>query len=303
MLLKTTVKGTESRANTLRLTRLNFLKLTFMPNYLNLLLTSLIAASSLITTQSGADEKRDAMVKAADNEAGGTYVRTRYIELAKKPFDNQDTHKKALIIGDSHAQDFLNAVLENNALTNYQIRTRYIPNICQIYLGDEDISGFIEEKNKEVCAKADNLTAAKEQMAEADLVIIASSWKPWAAERISTTLKNLALKPTQIVKVLGRKSFGKINVRSYLRQTDEALLKLRNPVDEQQMAVNKTLRDQVGAANLVDIHHLVCGEGNTCPAFTPDLELISFDGGHFTQAGARYVGSLLFSNPPLAEFK
>lgn len=269
--------------------------------YLSLFLTSLIAASSLLTTPSFADAKRDAMVKAADNEAGGTYVRTRYLELAKKPFDQQDNRKKALIIGDSHAQDFLNMVLENQALANYQIRTRYIPNICQIYLGDEDVSGFIEPKNKQICAEADHLNAAKAQIAEADLIIIASSWKPWAAERISTTLKNLGVQPNQTVKILGRKSFGKINVRSYLRQTDEELLKLRNPVDAQQMEVNKTLRAQVGSTNFVDIHQLACGETDTCPLFTPDLELISFDGGHLTQAGARYLGNLLFTNPPLAE--
>lgn len=272
-----------------------------MSKYLSLLLASLVASSSFLVTPSFADAKRDAMIKAADNEAGGTYVRTRYLELAKKPFDKSDSRKKALIIGDSHAQDFLNMVLENKALANYQIRTRYIPNICQIYLGDEDISSFVEAKNKQICAEADNLAAAKEQIAEADLIIIAASWKPWAAERIGTTLKNLGVQPTQTVKVVGRKSFGKINVRSYLRQTDEELLKLRNPVDEQQAAANKILAEQVGAANYVDIHRITCGEGTTCPLFTPDLELISFDGGHLTPAGAHYVGNLLFSNPPLAE--
>lgn len=272
-----------------------------MSKYLSLFLTTALAASALIAAPSFADEKRDAMVKAADNELGGTYVRTRYNELAKKPFDNQDARKKALIIGDSHAQDFLNTVLENQALANYQIRTRYIPNICQIYLGVEDVSTFIEAKNKQICAEADNLTAAKAQIAEADLVIIASSWKPWAAERISTTLKNLELKPSQAVKVVGRKSFGKVNVRSYLRQTDEELLTLRNPVDEQQTVVNNTLSTQVGTNNFIDIHRIVCGAGDTCPLFTPDLELISFDGGHLTPAGARYVGGLLFNNLPLAE--
>ena len=272
-----------------------------MSKYLSLFLTATLATSALIAAPSFADEKRDAMVKAADNEAGGAYVRTQYNQLAKKPFDSNDSRKKALIVGDSHAQDFLNTVLENKALANYQIRTRYIPNICQIYLGDEDVSSFIEAKNKQICAEADNLTAAKAQIAEADLVIIASSWKPWAAERVSTTIKNLEIKPTQTVKILGRKSFGKINVRSYVRQTDEELLKLSNPVDEQQTAVNKTLSAQVGGNNFIDIHRIVCGAGDTCPLFTPDLELISFDGGHLTPAGARYVGGLLFSNPPLAE--
>ncbi len=266
-----------------------------------LLATGLLPALMLGVGIVQADDIRDAILKAADNETGGEYVRTRYLQLAKVPFDSQDSRKKALIIGDSHAQDFLNAVLEQGALNHYQIRTRYLPNVCQLYLGDEDVSAFIEEKNKALCAEADNLQQAKTQIAEADLVMIVASWKDWSAERLPTTIKNLELKPEQTLRVLGRKSFGKINVRNYLRQPEATLPTLRNPVDEHQSAINQTLRSKLDPSIFIDIHQLVCGEGDTCPLFTPDLRLISFDGGHLTPDGAKYVGKLLFTSPLLAD--
>ncbi|MEZ5476062.1 MAG: SGNH hydrolase domain-containing protein [Thiolinea sp.] len=261
----------------------------------------LLASLSLLTTTLHADETRDALLRAADNEAGGAYVRERYLKLVKVPFDKADERKKALIIGDSHGQDFLNALVENKGLPNYQIRTRYIPNICQMYLGDEDISGFIEPRNMQLCNEADNLQQAEAQIAEADLVILVASWKAWSAERLPQTIQNLQLKPGQTLRVIGRKSFGKINVRSYLKLPVEELKALRNKVDAHQTGVNETMKKSLDAGVFVDVQQIVCGEATTCPVFTPEARLISFDGGHLTQDGARFVGKLLLQSPLLQD--
>jgi hypothetical protein len=37
--------------------------------------------------------------------------------------------------------------------------------------------------------------------------------------------------------------------------------------------------------------------------FTDDAQLISYDGGHLTPAGAKYVGQLLFANSLLQRFQ
>jgi hypothetical protein len=56
-------------------------------------------------------------------------------------------------------------------------------------------------------------------------------------------------------------------------------------------------------ALFVDTHAIVCGvEVPGCPLFTPSGSLISYDGFHLTQAGARYVGTLLFRDPALAGY-
>ncbi len=94
---------------------------------------------------------RTELLQAADIKASGEYVRKRFLQLMKKPFDQADK-KKALIIGDSHAQDFLNSILENNSLSGHQISTRYIPVRCQVYLGDY-ASQYIAAKDKSFCAQ------------------------------------------------------------------------------------------------------------------------------------------------------
>jgi len=82
-----------------------------------------------------ASDTRADILRASNKEKMGHYVRSRFFERMKKPFTDNDKRKKMLIIGDSHAQDFYNAMLENNMDQRYQISTRRIPAICGLYLG------------------------------------------------------------------------------------------------------------------------------------------------------------------------
>ncbi|MCL2589426.1 MAG: hypothetical protein FWD67_00785 [Betaproteobacteria bacterium] len=48
----------------------------------------------------------------------------------------------------------------------------------------------------------------------------------------------------------------------------------------------------------VDLYGLICGtDSQTCPIFSPDGKLLSYDGDHLTQAGAAYIGGLLKEHP------
>ncbi|MEZ5479761.1 MAG: SGNH hydrolase domain-containing protein [Thiolinea sp.] len=254
-----------------------------------------IGAGLLSTATLAQADYRSDMMKAADNESSGEYVRARFLKQMKQPFNPADSRKKVIIVGDSHAQDFYNAVLESRALSNYQLSTRYIPTVCQMYLGPEDVSKFRDPRHQSICAQSDTLEQAKAQIAEADVVILASNWKDWSAQRLPQSISNLQLKPSQKLVVIGRKSFGKPNVRQYLRMPESQLKGLRNNVDAQQQAINRMMRSQLPAQVFVDQQALVCQDEASCPVFTPDLHLISFDGGHFTPQGAAHVGQILFS--------
>ena len=137
------------------------------------------------------------------------------------------------------------------------------------------------------------------QIKQADVVIIAANWKLWSTQRLSTTVQNLQIKAPQKLFVVGRKSFGKINLRSYLRLPDKELVKLRNPVYGVQREINQTMKQTLAKGMLVNVQALICKSENDCPLFTPQVKLISFDGGHLTQHGARYVGKVLLQNTPL----
>lgn len=240
-----------------------------------------------------ADSVRDSLLKAADIEASGQYTRERFLALHKQPFNPADSRRKALIIGDSHAQDFLNSVVENGYLANYQIRTRYIPFRCQVFLSEVG-KQYLQPKDEALCAGSDSLELARDQIAQADLIILSSMWEEWAARLLPETIRNLGLRSNQRLVVIGRKEFGKISVRKYLAMPEDKLLTLSNPVNASHLAINDLIRQGVGDDVFVDQQKLICGEGATCRLFTDDLQLISFDGGHLTKAGAKYVGKRLF---------
>lgn len=267
------------------------------------ILLSLLMTSLLLGHVSGAvaNTNRDALLQAADTEAGGEYTRQRFVAVQKKPFDPADSRKKLLLIGDSHAQDFLNSMLENGYLANYQIRTRHIPTSCQIVLG-EAAGAFIQPKDAALCADSDNLTQAKTQIAEADVVIFSSRWREWAAQLLPDTIKQLELRPEQRLVVIGAKDFGRLSLRNYLKMSDEELLALRNKPDPVPAAINRQLRDTLGDEVFVDPQRLLCGDGR-CRLFTDELKLISYDGGHLTPDGARYVGKLLFEGSVLGKLE
>ena len=172
--------------------------------------------------------------------------------------------------------------MENNFLKSYQISTRYIPTRCQMYIGTQPITAFIDAKDQQLCQQSDTLQNALSMIKQADLVILAANWKQWSAQRLPETIRRLKLTPQQKLIVIGRKNYGRINVRSYLRMSPGQLRAMRNKVDNRQAKINRLMRKTLPANIFVDQQQQVCQDQTTCPLFTPDLELISFDGGHFT---------------------
>lgn len=242
---------------------------------------------------------RGALLKAADTKASGAYVRTRFLKIVNKSFDNTDKRKKLLLIGDSQAQDFYNAILESGKLQNYQIRARYIPFRCQISLS-ANVNQQRAPKDVEFCKSADDLERALPQIAQADILIFSAKWKKWAALDLPETLKKLGLSQDQKVFVVGRKSFGNIQVRKYLRMPQEKLKILRNETEEQHIEINELMKSTLDKNTFIDLHDIFCGKGGGCPIFTHNLQLISFDGGHLTKAGAVFLGEQLFIKSALA---
>ena len=230
-------------------------------------------------------------------ENNGKYIRSAFLKVMKKPFTD-DAKKKILIIGDSHAQDFYNGIVENNYLKNYQIRTRYIPTRCQIFLA-QNIYRFTKASDRELCEKSDNLSLANKQIKNADIIILAASWREWSATALPETIKQLQLSNKQQLFVIGGKSFGAIHPEEFAHLSKKNQLSLRNKVNQNQEKINQILDEELDPNIFVDVYQIVCQSTETCPVFTNDLELISLDGGHLTQAGARYIGRLLFNKSSL----
>ncbi|RVU85970.1 hypothetical protein EOL70_00525 [Leucothrix sargassi] len=260
--------------------------------------TALLGALALMPFSASAADYN--LLDAADPDLNKQYVRAAFGQVQNKSFNNADGRKKLLLIGDSQAQDFLNTAQAVGALQGYQIRTRHIPAQCQPFYGDPKMSG-VESKDEALCAQVDSLTKAKPQIENADVIVFSSLWRDWAINHMPQTVVNLGLRDNQQVVIIGRKSFGRISLRHYLRMPMAKRVTLRNPINAQFLSANKRLGSSFPALNFVDQYALICGAGqNTCPVFTPEGELISFDGGHLTREGARFVGEKIFASPALS---
>lgn len=245
-----------------------------------------------ISTVSAKPSYKSEILKAANVKKSGAYVREKFVSLLGKTFDDS-SQKKVLIIGDSHAQDFINMAYESGHFANYQVKTRHIPTGCQVILVD-NAEQYIEEKLTDLCEKSDSLEKALDQIKQADILILVANWTEWSAKELPNTIKNLNLNDNQTLYIIGRKSFGKLNIRKLVRKSKNDLLKIENKTDAKQETINKIMRSNLSKDIYVDFQNIICGTEDKCKIFTDDIHLITFDGGHLTKNGAIFLGKRLF---------
>ncbi|MFT3848103.1 MAG: SGNH hydrolase domain-containing protein [Propionivibrio sp.] len=232
-------------------------------------------------------------------EERGNYVRSRYQSYREAGPFNTNGGFKLLIVGDSFSQDLVNILHEGQLLQDAQVRIRYVPARCQIYQGDAPISDFVDPSSVKLCSK-DYYTGLREMIADADAVFVAASWREWSAERLPVTLERLGITSKSDYVVFGRKSLGYINRTAYTRQSSSEKSKYLNPVSDSSFNINRTLAQTVGASHFVDVQALLCGLSTAqCPVFDAHGALLSHDGAHLTQAGARFLGERLANDPVL----
>ena len=84
-------------------------------------------------------------------------------------------------------------------------------------------------------------------------------------------------------------------------QNAEYRVKQRQLPERNAVLMNELLEKTIDKSVYVDVLKIVCGGSNqTCPLFTPDGKLISYDGVHLAKYGALYLGNLLFHKRPLS---
>jgi len=244
----------------------------------------------------------DSLAKASNTKSSNAYAFEKCRELQAKPFNNNLKKKKVIIVGDSQGCDFLNSAIESGHLKNYQIQFRFIPYPCQTVPG-EYISKYIKPKHRSFCTqkgRTDNLESAKDQVQQADILIFASLWKPEVAQKLPKIINFLKSKKQQKLIVVGNKFFGKLAINDYYHMTNKELRLIRAEVGTKSMEINSILEEKThGKIAFIDPHKLVCGNSTSCPIFTKNLQLISYDGRHLTKAGARYMGRIIFQNSVL----
>lgn len=240
-----------------------------------------------------------ALASFKQNEAGG-YVEGRFNKLVLKDF-LQNERTNVLVIGDSFSQDLVNAFYEGRMAEHLNLSTYHIPRQCGNLLLDQDLSSYVEKQHVDLCHSNSGYRHPKllALIGEADVILLASDWQDWQIPLITASLDNLKKRTSAEIILFGRKDFGVVNFKALLRLSSEERLHFRNEVRPDRLLMNEQVK-AVSGSNFLNLHDILCGAGSSCPLFTSDGSLISYDGIHLTQAGAQWVAEMLRGTLPFS---
>jgi len=220
------------------------------------------------------------------------YNQERFDEREFLRFRSTDK-RRVVLVGDSHAKDFLNIVVESGLFERYEFSTRQVNSECgNLLLKDySTIRAFIPPSRLGRCGLMGRFDGEKFGVIvrSSDEIWLVSSWKAWVVERLPESLNNLAARFEKPVKVVGVKNFGTLTSKLALQVPAEQ----RSGYSQAVLAESSTVADLLDSIMMEEefyfpIMDSMCG-GNRehCSIFTKDGLLMSADGSHLTAAGAK----------------
>jgi peptidoglycan/LPS O-acetylase OafA/YrhL len=234
-------------------------------------------------------------------EEEGRYTLKRFNKLIYKPFDDADGRKKVLIIGDSFAQDLVNAIYETEFINNIQISAKQIPSGCgNLFIDYQEFSNNIEENISFMCKgkgifEDKNL---KKLMLSSDEIWLASNWQYWQIEYINRSVLNIQQYSNKHIKVFGPKNFGKVDIKELLSVDYKNRINIKGLIDKDVILINNSMRKMIKEESFVDSLELFCGSNaSNCPVFVQPDQLITYDGLHLTKYGAMFFGREMLNQP------
>ncbi len=221
----------------------------------------------------------------------------QFMNLRNTTFSAGSTRKRILIVGDSYAHDFVNAIFESPLKDHVQIKTRSIRSQCgNLFVRQEEFVKEIAHELRVHCTQVRLFDdpVLRRDMQQVDEVWFASSWQPWHLDYMTQSIANVRAMTAAKVRVLGRKDLGGINATAFLKVEPDARYKIISKVPELHIQVNKRMKALLPAEVFVDIQPLLCGASvDACAPFDRDGFLLTFDGTHLTQDGAKTLGMKL----------
>ncbi len=225
----------------------------------------------------------------------GKYVNSRFHNFDIN-FDDTDETRNVLIIGDSFAEDLINAVFESKINNNISISTKKIQTHCGNLFTKRNLSRYILPQKIKSCKSNFNDSIFLSRLENADEIWLAASWKKWALPMIPESIENYKkVSPNANIKVFGRKNFGQRNANEFINSFNlgtKALLSSK-PLEEDHIIINELMREMINKEEFIDVSELICNSKTECSNTTLDGLPISYDGAHLTKAGAKYFGDKL----------
>ena len=233
------------------------------------------------------------------NEAAGKYVARNFDSLLMRGFDLGSKKRKVLVIGDSFAQDIVNAVLESDLQTILQISTRKIQANCDnFFLVKTSFKHARPNIGTRSCEGRDLYEddALRALMLQADEIWFASRWQTWQIPFVSTSVAQTVAFSGKRVRVFGTKNWTNFSLRYLVSLTKAERVTYQSSWGNDATEMNTHLKRTLDTHVFVDVQNVLCGINKTqCPIFTPQADLITYDGLHLTRPGAEWLGQRLLA--------
>jgi peptidoglycan/LPS O-acetylase OafA/YrhL len=233
-------------------------------------------------------ENRALLKQLSDNKG---YNQRIFDSLQLRQF-SENSKRRIVIVGDSHAKDLLNILVESKLFSNVQFSTHQVNSKCgNLYLENYNIiEKYIPIKSLERCKILGWYQGEtfNKILTEADEIWLASSWHLWVIDQLPKSISRLSNQYSVPIRVFGIKSFGGVFPYEMLSIPSEQRVTYTHVIKKTTVEISETLNRTLSQYDLFyPLLQPLCG-GNylECKIFTGDGLLMSADGGHLTKEGA-----------------
>tara|TARA_Y100000766_G_C18913124_1_gene609485 strand:+ start:3421 stop:5301 length:1881 start_codon:yes stop_codon:yes gene_type:complete len=225
----------------------------------------------------------------------GDYVNSRFSDYYVN-FDEDENTTNVMIIGDSFAEDIVNVIFESKLNRFLSVSTKKIQSHCGNLFTKKDLKKYILPQKILSCENNYSDPIFISRLDDADEIWLISSWKEWMLPMIPESVENFKKNfPNANIKIFGRKSFGRRNVNEFIGSVKSGIdvLLSTKPLPEEHILVNDHMKRIVSTNEFIDVSMMLCNSRTECSNSNDDGLPISYDGIHFTRAGAKYFGDIL----------
>lgn len=240
-------------------------------------------------------EEDQKLYRAANYDLQATYVNARFNALSLKSF-RQQGKARVFVIGDSFAQDLVNALYESNIAEDLDIATWHISADCgNLALPLDRMKEILNATLFDRCQQSGwyESDAVIDHINQADLVIMTSSWTTWHLDYLAESLSRFQTRFHDRYLVIGTKSLGPINIRALLDMPKKQRYTAGFTPTANISEINTRILEIAGQSKALNIQPAFCPDPGHCMQFDAKGNLISYDGGHLTKEGATFLGAWL----------
>ena len=223
-----------------------------------------------------------------------------------RQFNKDDNRKKLLIIGDSFAEDLVNAVKESSLENKYQLSAYRMSRLCGVLYVEKKL---IKDFQPNSCSLEPNLFDERDfynnnrlianpklitLIQEADEIWIQSAWLDWQIPFMKSSLQSLQEFNSNLV-LFSSKEFKIKSASQYKNQYGLKGIKSDFLISEEHKILSEQLQEIARQTNVrfIDPMYVICDSYITCKHSFDGEGIISADSAHLTPYGANYFGKKL----------